>query len=115
MAAKAANISPMELCERVVDGDQLPAGIKPGIKKNLANFVGIVRKLRRAADRVSGIDFQIQRRADAQGTSVADLLRSAIEKTGYEHYLRTTYTPDFESKWENVQELVGVDPAIKLS
>lgn len=45
----------MELCELVVDGDQLPAGIKAGIKKSLAAFVGVVRKLRRAADKVSAV------------------------------------------------------------
>jgi DNA helicase-2/ATP-dependent DNA helicase PcrA len=42
----------MELSERIIDGDKLPAGIKPALKKNLANFVGVVRKLRRAAERV---------------------------------------------------------------
>jgi DNA helicase-2/ATP-dependent DNA helicase PcrA len=42
----------MELCERIIDGDRLPAGIKPAIKSKLATFVGVVRKLRRAAQRV---------------------------------------------------------------
>lgn len=42
----------MELCERIIDGDQLPLGLKPAIKKNLGNFVGVVRKLRRAAQKV---------------------------------------------------------------
>lgn len=46
-------ISPMELCERVTDGEAIPTNIKPGVKKSLANFVGVVRKLRRAAERVS--------------------------------------------------------------
>jgi DNA helicase-2/ATP-dependent DNA helicase PcrA len=54
-AAKAQKVSPMELCERIIDGDQLPAGIRPGIKKNLANFVGAVKKLRRAADKASAL------------------------------------------------------------
>lgn len=52
-AAKKEKISPMELCERIIDGDQLPLGVKPAIKKNLASFVGVVRKLRRAAKKVS--------------------------------------------------------------
>lgn len=52
-AAKKEKISPMELCERIIDGDQLPVGLKPAIKKNLASFVGVVRKLRRAAQKVS--------------------------------------------------------------
>lgn len=44
-----------------------------------------------------------------QGTSVSDLLRMAIEKTGYEEYLRASQQ-DFDSRWENVQELVGSIP-----
>ena len=52
-AAKSMNISPMELAERIIDGDKLPEGIKPALKRNLASFVGVVRKLRRAAERVS--------------------------------------------------------------
>lgn len=46
-------ISPMQLCERVTDGEGIPANIKPGVKKSLANFVGVIRKLRRAAEGVS--------------------------------------------------------------
>jgi DNA helicase-2/ATP-dependent DNA helicase PcrA len=45
--------------------------------------------------------------ADGKGTSVADLLRLIIEKTGYEEHLRKTQS-DFDSRWENVQELVRV-------
>jgi DNA helicase-2/ATP-dependent DNA helicase PcrA len=45
----------MELCESIIDGDRLPAGIKPAIKTKLANFVGVVRKLRRAAQRVCAV------------------------------------------------------------
>lgn len=52
-AAKKRNTSPMELCESIVDGEQLPAGIKPAIRKTLANFVGTVRRLRRSAEKVS--------------------------------------------------------------
>lgn len=51
-AAKKEKISPMELCERIIDGDQLPAGVKASIKRNLASFVGVVRKIRRAAQKV---------------------------------------------------------------
>lgn len=49
----------MELCERIIDGDRLPAGIKPAIKTKLANFVGVVRKLRRAAHRVCTVPPEI--------------------------------------------------------
>ncbi|WVF65803.1 hypothetical protein IAT40_000540 [Kwoniella sp. CBS 6097] len=90
-AAKSMKISPMELSERIIDGEPLPAGIKSGIKKNLASFVGAVRKIRRAAEK---------------GSSVADLIRLIVEKTGYEEYLRTSQ-PDFDSRGENVQELIS--------
>ncbi|KAL7420030.1 ATP-dependent DNA helicase srs2 [Cryptotrichosporon argae] len=90
-AAKAAKVSPMELCERVVDGDKLPVGIKPSLKHNLAKFVGVVRRLRRAS---------------AKGMTVADLIRLVIERTEYETHLRTTQE-DFDQRWENVQELIS--------
>jgi DNA helicase-2/ATP-dependent DNA helicase PcrA len=107
-AARKDKISPMELCERITDGDQLPAGLKPAIKKNLASFVGIIRKLRKAAQKVCLISRGL---ADEQGTSVADLLRMMIEKTGYEEHLRKTQQ-DFDSRWENVQELASLHFAI---
>lgn len=79
----------MELAESIVDGDNV-VSVKTALKKNLATFVGVVRKLRRAA---------------LKGTSVADLIRLTIEKTKYEEYLRQQ--PDFDQRWENVQELVS--------
>lgn len=87
----------MELAESIVDGES-QITIKPALKKNLATFVGIVRKLRRAA---------------LKGTSVADLIRLTIEKTNYEEYLRPQ--PDFDQRWENVQELVSIHSLYKLT
>ncbi|AAW42599.2 ATP-dependent DNA helicase pcra, putative [Cryptococcus deneoformans JEC21] len=89
--AKSMKISPMQLCERVTDGEGIPANIKPGVKKSLANFVGVIRKLRRAAE---------------GGASVADLIKMVIEKVNYEDYLRTSQ-PDWDSRWENVKELIS--------
>lgn len=40
-----------------------------------------------------------------QGTSVGDLIRMTVERTGYEKYLRTSQQ-DFDSRLENVNELV---------
>ncbi|WWD16482.1 hypothetical protein CI109_100908 [Kwoniella shandongensis] len=90
-AAKTMKVSPMELSERIIDGEPLPASLKPALKKNLASFVGAVRKLRRAAEK---------------GTPVGDLIRLIIDKTGYEEYLRASQQ-DFDSRWENVQELIS--------
>lgn len=109
-AAKKSKCSPMELCERMVDGEQLPDGIKVGTKNKIAGFVGVVRKLRRAGQQVSwqldtGLPEKERTTADWQNTSVGDLIRMTLEKTGYEDYLRSSQQ-DFDSRWENVQELV---------
>lgn len=40
-----------------------------------------------------------------QGTSPADLIRQILELVNFEGHLRKT-GPDWESKWENVQELI---------
>lgn len=101
-AAKKANVPPMQLAESIIDGDRLPSGIKPALKKNIAPFVSIVRQLRRAALQVSCAFDQ----PDCKGMPVDDLLRLVIEKTGYEEYLRVSQ-PDFDQRWENVQELVS--------
>lgn len=52
-AAKKAKVSPMKLCEGMVDGEQPPEGVKPATRTKIAGFVGVVRKLRRAAAQVS--------------------------------------------------------------
>lgn len=41
-----------------------------------------------------------------QNASVADLIKMIIEKVNYEDYLRTSQ-PDWDSRWENVKELVS--------
>lgn len=40
-----------------------------------------------------------------QGTSPADLIRKLLELIEYEDHLKKTQ-PDWESRWENVQELI---------
>lgn len=40
-----------------------------------------------------------------QGTSPAELIKELIELIGYEAYLTKTQ-PDWETRWENVQELI---------
>lgn len=41
-----------------------------------------------------------------QGSTVGDIILLAIKKTEYEEYLRSSQ-PDYEQRWENVQELVS--------
>lgn len=94
-ASKKAKMSMMELAENIVDGGTAVT-VKPALKRNLAAFVGIVRKLRRAALR---------------GECVADLIRLILEKTNYEEYLRPQQ--DFDQRWENVQELVSLAAALR--
>lgn len=50
--AATKKITGMELCERIVDGENVE-GIKTGLKKNLVDFVQIVRELRVHAKKVS--------------------------------------------------------------
>ncbi|WVN90725.1 uncharacterized protein L203_105967 [Cryptococcus depauperatus CBS 7841] len=88
--AKSYKISPMELCERVTDGESIMSGLKSSARRTLATFVDIIRKLKRAAQK---------------GTPVSDLIKFIIEKTGYEGYLRISQQ-DFDSRWENIQELI---------
>ena len=98
----------MELSDLIIDGGQFPVGIKPAVKQKLAGFVGAVRKLRRAAQKVSHL-VSVNRAVaeNDQGMPVAELIRLVIDRTGYEEYLRTS-KQDWESRWENVQELVSL-------
>ncbi|TXT15032.1 uncharacterized protein COLE_01225 [Cutaneotrichosporon oleaginosum] len=90
-AARRKKVPPMALCEAIVDGERLPEGIKPALKKKLASFVSVVRKLRRAARE----DFPVE-----------EIIRMALEKLNYEEYLRSTQQ-DYVERWENVQELIS--------
>lgn len=44
---------------------------------------------------------------------MADLIKMVIEKVNYEDYLRTSQ-PDWDSRWENVKELVSSPPTFLL-
>jgi hypothetical protein len=46
----------MALAELITDGHPFPS-LKTALKKNLGTFVGVVRKLRRAAAKVSEGDY----------------------------------------------------------
>ncbi|GMK55602.1 hypothetical protein CspeluHIS016_0206580 [Cutaneotrichosporon spelunceum] len=98
-SAKKMNVPPMALCEDIVDGAKLPAGIKPAMKKNIASFVGVVRKLRRAA---------------VKGTGVDGLIDLVIRQLQYNQYLMSTQQ-DFDQRLENIQELACINYSVVMS
>ncbi|KAK1224989.1 ATP-dependent DNA helicase srs2 [Marasmius sp. AFHP31] len=97
--AEKEKISPLQIVEKIVDG-RTP-DIKPPVKRKLAAFVSAIRTTRKLA---------------TEGTSPADLIRKLYEVVEYEDHLKKTQ-PDWESRWENVQELItfatDVDADIK--
>ncbi|KAG8726057.1 hypothetical protein FRC10_007535 [Ceratobasidium sp. 414] len=48
----------------------------------------------------------VKRKATELGVHSADLIRCAVDGIGYEAYLQRTQ-PDWEARWENVQELIS--------
>ncbi|KAK7050941.1 ATP-dependent DNA helicase srs2 [Paramarasmius palmivorus] len=86
--AEKQKISPLELAEKIIDG-RTP-DIKPPVKRKLSSFVSAIRSIRKFS---------------LEGASSAVLIRNLYEVIDYEGHLRKTQ-PDWESRWENVQELV---------
>ncbi|RDB25802.1 ATP-dependent DNA helicase PcrA [Hypsizygus marmoreus] len=86
--AEKTKVSQLTVIEGICDG-RLP-DIKPTAKRKLVPFVKTVRALRDLAN---------------QGTSPANLIRRLIDLVDFESHLRKTQ-PDWESRWENVQELI---------
>lgn len=70
--------------------DQHRMSLRPAVVKGVQAFVQIIHTLQKAAQ---------------GGASVSDLLQLLLTKSGYETYLRAN--DDFESRWENVQELIS--------
>ncbi|KAF9468047.1 UvrD-helicase-domain-containing protein [Collybia nuda] len=86
--AEKIKLSQLQVIEGICD-NRFP-DIRPAGKHKFAPFVKIVRSLRDFAE---------------QGTSPGDLIRHVVEFIGYEDHLKKTQ-PDWESRWENVQELI---------
>lgn len=86
--AEKAKLSQLHVIERICDGTL--ADINPTAKRKFLPFVEVIRALRDLAEK---------------GTSPPDLIRRLVELLEYEDYLRRTQ-PDWESRWENVQELI---------
>ncbi|KAJ9105527.1 hypothetical protein QFC21_001898 [Naganishia friedmannii] len=98
--AKTKGLSAMDMAERIADGeDSYYLSIPQNSRKNLVQFVDVIRKLRVQAK---------------NGTRVPELIESLLEETGYEAYLRRTHA-DFDTRWENVKELASTHMPISYS
>ncbi|KAJ9120580.1 hypothetical protein QFC22_002509 [Naganishia vaughanmartiniae] len=88
--AKEKGLSAMDMTERIADGeDSYHLSMPVNSRKNLVQFVDVIRKLRVQAKNC---------------TRVPEIIESVLEETGYEAYLRRTHA-DFDTRWENVKEL----------
>ncbi|KAL6298631.1 P-loop containing nucleoside triphosphate hydrolase protein [Sparassis latifolia] len=86
--AERMNISPLELAERIHDGKT--PDIKPSVKRKLGPFIAPIRRLRTLAN---------------ECMAPSNLIRQLLEQVNYEDHLKKTQ-PDWESRWDNVQELI---------
>lgn len=91
--ARLWNVPALTCAERLVDGEPPVEGfanVRTATVRALAPLVESLRRLRRAAE---------------ERVSMAELLQLVISELDYESHLRRE--PDFESRWENVQELIN--------
>ncbi|KDR76278.1 hypothetical protein GALMADRAFT_225966 [Galerina marginata CBS 339.88] len=86
--AQRLKISQLELVEKIYD-NKVP-DIKPSVKKKIVSFVKTIRSLRKL---------------DEDKCSPSDMLRKLVDMINYEDHLKKTQQ-DWESRWENVQELI---------
>ncbi|CAE6452126.1 unnamed protein product [Rhizoctonia solani] len=94
--ASSEKTSAFNVIERICDGTT--PDIKPPIKRKVSELVRLIRQLRKWA---------------AEGVLAADLIRRTVDDIGYEAYLQRTQ-PDWETRWENVQELVNFAAGVEL-
>ncbi|QRV94824.1 UvrD-like helicase carboxy-terminal domain protein [Ceratobasidium sp. AG-Ba] len=87
--ATAEKTSALDVIERICDGTA--PDIKPPVRRKVAELVRLIKELRKWA---------------AEGVHAADLIRRTVDEIGYESYLQRTQ-PDWEARWENVQELIN--------
>ncbi|KAJ3885161.1 P-loop containing nucleoside triphosphate hydrolase protein [Lentinula edodes] len=86
--ADASNLTLVDLAEKIHSGTT--SDIKPAVKRKIAPFVSSIRILKQMA---------------SENARPSDLIRRLVELISYEDHLRKTQ-PDWESRWENVQELI---------
>ncbi|KAF4597533.1 hypothetical protein EYR40_007995 [Pleurotus pulmonarius] len=89
LRAQKTNKTPLELVE-LIHGGRVP-DIKPPIKRKIPSFVKAIQTLRELA---------------TDGSSPVDLIRRLVDLIDYEQHLKQAQPQDWESRWENVQELI---------
>ncbi|KAF9485206.1 P-loop containing nucleoside triphosphate hydrolase protein [Pholiota conissans] len=91
LSAQAENLKISQLClvEKIHD-NKVP-DVKPPVKRKIVSFIKIIRSLREL---------------DKQNTPPSDMIRKLVDVLDYEAYLKKTQQ-DWESRWENVQELIS--------
>ncbi|KAG6817676.1 hypothetical protein H0H87_005434 [Tephrocybe sp. NHM501043] len=87
--AERSKVSQLSIMEGICDGRL--SDMRPAAKRKLLPFVSIIRTLRDLANK---------------GTSPADLIRRLVDLVGFQDHLKKTQ-PDWESRWENVNELIS--------
>ncbi|KAI0951320.1 hypothetical protein AcW1_008388 [Taiwanofungus camphoratus] len=95
--AERVKLSPLEVAEQIFDG-KMP-DIKPSVKRKLTTFLRPIRELRKLAN---------------EGTSPSDLIRRLLDLIKYESHLKKTQQ-DWESRWDNVQELINFASEVESS
>ncbi|KAJ3796874.1 P-loop containing nucleoside triphosphate hydrolase protein [Lentinula aff. detonsa] len=86
--ADASKLTLVELVERI-HSNRTP-DVKPAVKRKIGSFVSVIRVLKQMT---------------SDNAQPSDLIRRLVELIDYEDHLRKTQ-PDWESRWENVQELI---------
>ncbi|KAJ7593227.1 P-loop containing nucleoside triphosphate hydrolase protein [Mycena floridula] len=86
--AEKVQVSHLALVEKICDG-RAP-DTKPASKRKLTDFVRIMGTLRKLAN---------------EGASPSNLIRKLLDLIGYLDHLKKT-EPDWDTRWENVQELI---------
>lgn len=98
-------VTPLELVERICDARV--ADIKPAVKRKLSSFVAAIRSLRDDANKVRSYlcIMRFVLKPIYKGVLPAALIRKLIKLISYQEHLQKTQ-PEWETRWENVQELI---------
>ncbi|KAF8839623.1 UvrD-helicase-domain-containing protein [Paxillus ammoniavirescens] len=87
--AQKLKSSPLSIVEQICDHKR--PDLKLSVRRKVAPFVSTIRTLRKLA---------------AEGRPPSELIRTLLKSIQYEEHLKKTQ-PDWELRWENVQELIN--------